>query len=72
MTNVSRRSGEGGKTGTATIPAFRQATNAMMKSRDGGNTKTALHYFGNMKFEGEKKCSWLKSLFSKSYSAIRK
>ena len=42
ITRVSRRVGCGGKTGTATIPALRQATNAMMKSREGGNTKTAL------------------------------
>ena len=40
--SVSRLAGCGGNTGTATIPAFRHAINAMMKSREGGNTKTAL------------------------------
>jgi hypothetical protein len=36
MTRVSRREGWGGKTGTAIMPAFKQAMKAMMKSSDGG------------------------------------
>jgi len=42
ITTVSRRSGLGGKTGTAMMPAFRQAINDSIKSSDGGYTKTAL------------------------------
>lgn len=39
--SVSRRVGLGGKTGTAMTPALRQAKNAIIKSNEGGYTKTA-------------------------------
>lgn len=38
----SRRIGLGGKTGTATIFAFKQAKKAMVKSKEGGYTNTTL------------------------------
>jgi hypothetical protein len=43
--NVSFLVGCGGKTGTATIPARRHAINAIMKSREGGYTSTALYTY---------------------------
>ena len=42
MSSVSLRDGWGGNTGTAMMPAFKQAKNATTKSSDGGNTSTAL------------------------------
>jgi len=45
MCNVSLRAGLGGKTGTATTPALRQARKAMEKSMDGGYTSSALLFY---------------------------
>lgn len=42
ISKVSLRPGCGGKTGTATIPDFKHAMNAMTNSREGGYTRTAL------------------------------